>query len=282
MKKLKHSKFKNTGFLFEILTRQITTEILNNSEERAKRIVKEFFSAGKELSKELKLFHLLLNEKYNNDKNAEMFLNKVVEAHQRLNHAKLEREKYNLVKAINENFDSKSLMISPINDYKIIASIQKLFDANKLSISEIKDAVDSKITILEHITHNSKKSTSNSDQLVEFYKKQEKDLRLLTHKILIERFNEKYANLNAAQKELLAEYINNISNSSKFKEYYLSQTDKVIKILEGKLSKIKDTITKIKLNETINTLKKQKIGRQVSDSQLSALMMSYELIKELK
>lgn len=281
MKKLKHSKFKNTGFLFEILTRQITTEILNNNEERAKRIVKEFFSAGKELAKELKLYHLLLNEKYNSDKNAELFINKVTEAHRKLNHKKLEIEKYNLVKCIRENFDVKSLMTSPINNYKIIASIQKIFNANNMNVLEVKDAVDSKITLIEHISNKKNTEVSKQDELVEFYKKQQKDLRLLAYNILVERFNEKYSNLNSAQKALLSEYINNISNSDKFKKYYVEQLDKVIKILNGKKRVIKDTITTIKLNETINILKSQKIGNRIKDNQVSSLMLSYELIKEL-
>lgn len=282
MKKLKHSKFKNTGFLFEILTRQITTEVLNNSEEKAKRILQEFFSAGKELSKELKLFHLLLNEKYKTDKNAEIFIDKVVEAHQKLNFKKLESEKYNLVKSLKENFDVKSLMGSQVNNYKIIASIQKVFDANKMSILEVKEAVDSKITLIEHISNQVKNPKNDQSDLVEFYKKQEKDLRLLTYKILMERFNEKYSKLNTAQKNLLREYINNISNTSNFKSYYQTQLNKVVTVLTERKKSIKDKITLIKITETINTLKNQKISNRIKDNQVSALILSYELIKELR
>lgn len=282
MKKLKHSKFKNTGFLFEILTRQITTEVLNNSEEKAKKILQEFFSTGKELSKELKLFHLLLNEKYKTDKNAEMFIDKVVEAHQKLNFRKLESEKYNLVKSLKENFDVKSLMGSQVNNYKIIASIQKLFDANKMSILEVKEAVDSRITLIEHISNQVKNPKNDQSDLVEFYKKQEKDLRLLTYKILMERFNEKYSKLNTAQKNLLREYINNISNTSKFKDYYQTQLNKVVTVLTERKKSIKDKITLIKITETINTLKNQKISNRIKDNQVSALILSYELIKELR
>lgn len=282
MKKLKHSKFKNTGFLFEILTRQITTEVLNNSEEKAKRILQEFFSAGKELSKELKLFHLLLNEKYKTDKNAEIFIDKVVGAHQKLNFKKLESEKYNLVKSLKENFDVKSLMGSQVNNYKIIASIQKVFDANKMSILEVKEAVDSKITLIEHISNQVKNPKNDQSDLVEFYKKQEKDLRLLTYKILMERFNEKYSKLNTAQKNLLREYINNISNTSNFKSYYQTQLNKVVTVLTERKKSIKDKITLIKITETINTLKNQKISNRIKDNQVSALILSYELIKELR
>ena len=45
---------------------------------------------------------------------------------------------------------------------------------------------------------------------------------------------------------------------------------------------VKDKVTKIKLKETINVLRKTKIGRVVSDNQVSAMMIAYELISEIK
>ena len=84
MKKIKHSKFKNTGFLFELLTRQITLEILNGSEEKAKGIIKEFYGRGTELSKELRLFNLLINERYNTESTAEKFIDAILEAHTKI------------------------------------------------------------------------------------------------------------------------------------------------------------------------------------------------------
>ena len=119
------------------------------------------------------------------------------------------------------------------------------------------------------------------DKLVETYKKQEKDLRLLTYKILVETFNKKYTSLNNEQKSLLREYINNVTNTSKFNEYFESELIKTITTLHEMYKGMKDKITKIKLRETINVLKKQKIGKKITDEQVSALMMSYELIKEI-
>jgi len=65
MKKIKHSKFKNTGFIFELLVRQITSEIMSANKSVAEKILKEHFNSKKELSKELKLYQYLINEKYN-------------------------------------------------------------------------------------------------------------------------------------------------------------------------------------------------------------------------
>lgn len=283
MKKIKHSKFKNTGFLFELLTRQITLEILNGSEEKAKGIIKEFYGKGTELSKELRLSNLLIHEKYNTESKAEKFINAILEAHTKINYTKLQREKYNLVKSIKENFEIKNFLASPVTNYKILASVHKLFEAKSLNITDVKDVFDSKLTIVEHISSNSQSTLKQKeDKLVEEYKKQEKDLRLLTYKILVETFNKKYTNLDKSQKGLLKEYINNVTNTSKFNEYFESELIKTITELHSMYKSMKDKITKIKLRETINVLKKQKIGKKITDDQVSALMMSYELVKEIK
>ena len=281
MKKVRHSKFKNTGFLFEILTRQITLEVLNGGEEKAKEIVKEFFSGKTELAKELRLFNLLINEKYNSETKAEKFIDAILEAHTKINYSQLKREKFNLVKSIKETFEINNLLASPVTNYKILASVHKLFEGKKNDILEVKDVFNSKLTIIEHISNSTPSLKKKEEKLVEDYKKQEKDLRLLTYKILLESFNNKYTNLNSLQKGLLREYINNITNTSKFGEYFEKELISTITELHTMFKGMKDKITKIKLRETINVLKKQKLGKKITDEQVSALMMSYELIKEI-
>lgn len=282
MKKIRHSKFKNTGFLFELLTRQITLEVLNGGEEKSKEVIREFFGGKTELAKELRLFNLLINEKYNSETKAEKFIDAILEAHMKLDQKKLQREKYNLVKAIKESLDIDSFMSSPVTNYKVLASIHKLFEAKKMDVLDVKDVFDSKITVVEHISTSTPSIKQKEDKLVEEYKKQEKDLRLLTYKILVETFNKKYTNLNDDQKSLLREYINNVTNTSKFGEYFEKELIKTITELYDLYKGMKDKITKIKLRETINVLKKQKLGKKITDEQVSSLMLSYELIKEIK
>jgi len=280
MKKIKHSKFKNTGFLFELLTRQITLEILNNSPEKAKNIVSEFFGNGTELAKELRLFNLLINEKYNSENKAEKFIDAILDARTKLDEQKLTKQKYNLVKSIKENFEIDSFLSSPVTNYKVLASIHKLFEAKATNVLDVKDVFDSKLTLVEHVSTSTPSLKQKEDKLVEDYKKQEKDLRLLTYKILVESFNKKYTNLNESQKGLLREYINNVTNTSKFGEYYKGELKKVVTELHSMYTNMCDVVTKIKLKETINVLKKQKIGKKITDEQVSSLMLSYELIKE--
>ena len=286
MKRVKHSKFKNTGILFELLVRQITLEVLNgDTTEKAKKIVSEFFSPKTELNKELRLYELLMKEKYNSESRAEKFIDTVNEAHNRIDQKQLQREKYNLIKKINESFNMDEFLSSPISNYRVLASIYKIFESKRMNDYDVKDVFNSKITLIESIT--SKPSTlsskkGNTNQIVESYKKQDKDLRLLTYKILVETFNKKYSNLDENQKNLLREYINNLSNTTGFKSYVEKEIPSIVSELKTLSKDIKDKVTKIKLAETVSVLAKTKIGKVVSDNHVSSLMMSYELIKELK
>jgi hypothetical protein len=286
MKKIKHSKVKNTGVLFELLVRQITLEVLNGDKtENAKSIVKEFFASGTELNKELRLYDLLLKEKYNSESKAEMFVDTVSQAHSKLNEGKLVKEKYNLIKKINEKFELEQFLSSPITNYKVLASIYKVFESKNSENYDIKDIFNSKVTLIENIILRPpliKTNKTEDSKLIETYKQQDKDLRLLTYKILVETFNKKYTNLDEKQKGLLKEYINNMSNTTKFKDYLAVELPQIVKELKTIKSKISDKVTTIKLSETISVLEKMKIGKTVTDNNVSSIMLSYELIKELK
>ena len=285
MKKIKHSKFKNTGVLFELLVRQITLEVLNGDKtENAKNILKEFFSPNKELNKELRLYDILLKEKYSSETKADRLVETVCDAHAKLNQASLSKEKFNLIKEISAKFDIEQFLSSPISNYKVLASIYKVFESKRADGYDIKDIFNSKITLIENITSKPSIKTQPTEdkKLIETYKQQDKDLRLLTYKILVETFNKKYTNLDQNQKNLLREYINNISNTTKFKDYVAVELPKIIGELKSIQSKLSDKVTQIKLSETISVLEKIKIGKVVSDNQVSSIMLSYELIKELK
>ena len=285
MKKIKHSKFKNTGILFELLTRQITVEILDGDKTNiARKLVSEFFGKSKELNKELRLYELLTKERYNTEPRAEKFVDTVAEAYARLDRKKLEREKYNLVKSIKESFDLDKFFSSPISNYKLLASVYKVFESKITDNYDIKDAFNAKITIIENIIQKpvDENKKSKKDDLLEYYRNQEKDLRLLTYKILVETFNKKYTTLDERQKRLLKEYINNATNTSSFSDYLKKEIPTLVNEMKTLRNNIKDKVTEIKLTETISILERINVDKKVKDSQVSAMMIAYELVKELK
>jgi hypothetical protein len=285
MKKIKHSKFKNTGFIFELLVRQITSEIMSSNKSVAEKILKEHFNSKKELSKELKLYQYLINEKYNSEAKAEKFIDTVCEARKRLDEKKLTKEKYNLIKEIKETYNLDEFIKSSISNYKTLASIYKIFEVVTTNESyEPTDIVSSRFTIAENIINSSiqNKDVKIKDAVLEEYRKQDDDLRAVSYKILVESFNKKYKNLTEDQKGLLREYINNINNTGKLNEYVSNEASKLMNGLKEVGSSISDKVTKIKLAETIANIRKIKSVKKIKEQHLSALMMSYELLKELK
>jgi len=285
MKKIKHSKFKNTGFIFELLVRQITSEIMSADKSVAEKILKEHFNGKKELSKELKLYQYLINERYNSESKAEQFINTILEARKRLDEKKLTKEKYNLIKEIKETYNLDEFIKSSISNYKTLASIYKIFETVATDDQyDPTDIVSSRFTIAENIINSSiqNKDAKIKDAVLEEYRKQDEDLRAVSYKLLVESFNNKYKNLTNEQKGLLKEYINNINNTGKLNDYVGTEITNLVNNLKEVGSKISDKVTKIKLAETIANIKKIKSVKKIKEQHLSAMMMTYELLNELK
>jgi|TARA_B100000073_G_scaffold51791_1_gene38179 hypothetical protein len=279
----KHNKIKNTGILFELLTRQITVDVMNDSKNSpAIKILKEFFNEKTTLGREKELYSILSEKKYKNLNQAEILLEAVIKNRRKLSNRKLKNEKYNLIKRIKENYNVNDFFNSRISNYKVLASIYNVFELESAKdvIGPIEET-DSKISIIENIVGSEIKSNKKSQDLVESYQSQEQDVRLLTYQLLVDKFNKKYSNLNESQKNLLREYINNLSNTNSLREFIDTEVIKVQKALKSHLTKVDDKITKIKLTEAINHTDSAVGGKLVKDSHVVSLMRYYELVKEL-
>ena len=279
--KTKHSKIRNTGILFELLTRQITVDVLNNDKNgSAAKILKNFFNKNTELGKEYELYRVLTVENYKSETKANHLVNAVINARTKLNESSLKREKYNLIKEVRTNYDINNFFMARIPNYKVNASIYKLFSIKESTNPKIE--TESRFTIVENITRKRISDKKKENVMVEGYKKQEKDLRLLAYGILVEKFNKKYSSLSKNQRNLLKEYINNISNTNSLKEFIEAETIKVKKQLQSYLPQVTDKVTKIKLKEAVNQADTLMKGRIVEDKQVVTLMRYYQLVKELK
>ena len=274
---MKHNKIKNTGILFELLTRQITVDLMESDNSKAVDIVKKYFKHGTELGKEYELYKILAETKYNTETRAETLIDAVTSNRKKLNNTSIRREKYNLIKEIRSCYDEKDFFNTKINNYKVLASIYNLF-THREDIAPDK-YVTTKYTIVENITANSK--TSKTNKTYDYLKKQEKDLRILAYSTLVEKFNKKYSNLTEKQKTLIKEYINNISNTNKLREYVDSEVEEVKDTLKSQIKKVDDKVTQIKLTEVMNQIDGLKKGKIVSDKQVVSMMRYYQLIGEI-
>ena len=278
----KHNKIRNTGLLYEFLLRQITADVLNKDDKsKAISIVKSRFNETTELGKELALYNIVINKKFNNDAKADYFINEVIKERKKLNNSVLKREKYNLIKEIQSNYNLQKFTSSKVPNYKIYASTYKLFEfINSLSPDE---KTESFFNLVEHITTD-KNEIKLSETITNL--PDDEDLRILTYKTLLEKFNQKYTKLSGAQKNLLKEYINNISNTNSLKDTLQTIVSELKKDLKTHSKNLKDKVVKIKLKEAINSIDKfcgvDSKKSIVKDSHVLQTMRYLELVKEMK
>ena len=282
-RKLKHSKIKNTGILFELLTRQITADVLAGKSTKSVSILKKYFNETTELGKELELYKLLSEKHYQSEVRANDLLNVVITQRQKLSNSNLRREKYNLIKSIKENYNVTDFFDGRIPNYRILASIYNVFQSETTDEKFKTDhIVNSRFTVLENITSKKVDGKKIKDKVLSEYSKSDKDLRLLAYQILVDKFNKKYKTLDESQKSLLKNYINNVSNTNSLREYVDTEVSKIKKELKTHLPKVDDKITNIKLTESINQISNLTKGKVVDEKQVLTLMRYYELIKEIK
>jgi len=281
MRKVKHNKIRNTGLLFEFLLRQITSDVLNKDQNsKAVSIVKQRFNENTELGKELALYNILITKKFQSDSKADYFINEVMKTRSDLNNSILRREKYNLIKEIQSNYNLQKFMSSKVPNYKVFASIYKLFEYNTLSPDE---KTESFFNIVEHVTTEDK-----NVRLSETVRTlpDDEDLRILTYKTLLEKFNQKYTKLSGAQKNLLREYINNVSNTNSLKDTLKDIVRGLKEDLKQHSKNLKDKVVKIKMTEALKSINEfcglNDKSEIVKDEYVIQTMRYLELLKELK
>lgn len=279
---IKHNKLRNTGILFELLVRQITTDVMENKQHGAAvKLMREFFNSKKELGKELMLYRAFFNVQNISEQKAFQLLRLITEQRKTLNQNTLNIEKYLLIKEIKANFDLKEFFSARIPGYKIYASIYKTFDSS-VDITSIEELATSQFTIVEHLSgKTTNKQIKDNTELSSLVRGQNEDIRFLTYKILIEKFNEKYKGLDAPQKKLLQEYIYNISNTSKLKTFVHGESKRLVKEFKILSSIVRDKVIRIKLSEVVSQLEKIQTTQTIKENHMTALLIAYEILKEL-
>lgn len=277
--KLKHNKLRNTGLLFELLVRQITTDTLNNKESKAVDILKQSFN-NTHIAKEYKIYKALLGSKNLSEAKANVVIESAIEAHKKLNKKLLNNEKYKLISQIRENYNIEDFFKSKIDNYKTLASVYMLFEMHQTDSIDLESSVKYKFAIMEEICAGVK--DVKKDPIVEEFEKFDKGTKALVYKLMIQKFNEKYTQLNQNQKRLLKEYIGNISTPETFKEFVNEEFGRLKLKLNNLLPKITEEVRKIKIQEVVNIIKEVPAGKQVTDRDIENLLYFYELEKELE
>lgn len=282
MKKSSHNKIKNTIILFELLTRQVASDTLKGVEKSpALTIIKNHFKSNSALGKELVMYQTLVNESYKSKAKATSLMSTVVGLRKKLTNESLKKEKYELIREIKKHYDLAAFFNTKIQSYKLFASIYRVFEG--VSVARAAELVDSRFTIIEHLTRTKQKTAEDGSAIVlNEYKKQDQDVRLLAYQLMVDKFNAKYADLSPRQRNILKEYINNVSNTDNLREFMLKEAYALKLELQKQAKLVTDKVVKIKLNEAVGLMKKYEKTKSVKEHNVLSLLLYHELLKELR
>ena len=278
---IKHSKFRNTGILFEVVVRKITSETLSGKDSPAINILKKHF-VNTELGKEYKLYETIFKSKNLNNNKANTTLTTVLEQSKKLNRSRIRKEKYNLINELKNHYNVEDLFKTKMNDYKAQASLYTLVEAyNTDKLIDPNQIIDNKVTLLEYLTSKEVVRDNVKNSIIQEFKSQDKDIRTLTYHVMLEKFNDKYNDLNDKQKSILKEFIESVDNTSRLKEFYNSEVNLIKESIKSSISKVKSEVVKIKLNEVSSLIKELDKKTNIKSDHLVDLLQYHSLLEEL-
>ena len=279
---IKHSKYKNTGILFELLVRQITTDTLDGKDSPAKDILKKYFVKS-ELGREYKLYETLLKRTSLTEGKANVVVDTLIESSKILNRGAIKRQKYNLISEIQKHYDLNEFFNHKLPNYKIFAAFYTLLEiTNSQEITNLEQVINNKVTILEHLTAAKITEDKVRDEVMNEFEHSDKDVRLLAYKMVLENFNTKYDDLHPKQKLILKEYITSVDNTPRLREFYVNKINEIKEELTVLNQKTKNQTTKIKIDEINNLITPPAKNAKINDNDLVDLLQYYDLINELE
>jgi hypothetical protein len=278
---IKHSKFKNTGILFEVLVKRITADTLSGTNSPAIAILKEYF-VNTELGKEYKLYETVFKVKNIAEGKANVVLTTVVEASQKLNRTRLRKEKYNLIKELKKHYNVEDLFKTKLYDYKAQASLYTLFEIYATEkATDPNQIIDNKVTLLEHLTQSQVERGEVKDDVIEEFKSYDKDLRTLTYRVMLEKFNDKYSDLNPRQKNILKEFIESVDSTPQLREFYNREVKYIQNKLTVEMGKTSSPTVKIKLQEVFKLIQELDKRQSINNNHLVDLLQYHNLLEQL-
>jgi hypothetical protein len=279
---IKHSKYKNTGILFELLVRQITADTLSGKDSKATHILKKYF-VKTELGREYKLYESITKYKNLTEGKAEVVINSVIESSKNLNRGALKRQKYNLIQEISKHYNLEEFFQTKLSNYKSYAALYTLVEIyNSELLSTPDQIIVNKIAILENLTTKQVDKKKVEDDLMIEFQSYDKDLRILTYKVLLEKFNGKYASLNDNQKSVLKEFINSVDSTPKLRDFYNTKVVEIKEELTKLTKKVTDKATQIKLNEVNKMISPLGKTSNVGNDDLVNLLQYFALLEEIE
>lgn len=277
MASFKHSKYRNSGILFELLVRQTTADLIANRDSKAVKILKKYYT-NTELGKEYALYNNVITSPKLSESKAEMLISTIIEQYKKLNKESIQKLKYNLIKEIKASYDIDEFFKAKVNNYKTHAAIYNTLESQNTKDVDVRQVFLNKVVVLEHVTKSKLENMPVSKSIMEELMQEDKEIRLLTYKILVEKFNQKYNNLSGRQKDVLNNYIISISDTTKLNQYVNTQLTEIKSEIQAISKKVTDKVVKIKLDEVVKLI--QPVTK-IKDETIAGLLQYIDLIDEL-
>ena len=281
--KIKHSKFRNTGLIFELLVKQLAADTLSKKDSPSINIIRNYFTGRSSLAKEFKLYEFILKNNNITENKANAIISTITEISRKINQETLKKQKYNLISEIKKHYNVEEFFNIQVRDYKPLAALYCLLEAqNNSNLVDPDYLISNRTTILEHLTSGPVKVSDVKDNIIEEYSKYDKDLKLLTFKILLEKFNDKYKNLSDEQKNILREFITSVNSTTRLRNIINEELKKISSQVGKLVTKVKDDVVRIKLEEVSKAIKPISKTTKIDDTHLVNIMQYYDLLNELK
>jgi hypothetical protein len=262
--------------------RQITADTLKGGDSPAIDILKEYF-VKTSLGREYKLYESVLKSNVLNEGKANIVISTILESSKGFNRTSLKKQKYNLINEIKKHYNLDVFFGAKIKNYKELAALYTLIENhNTETNTNVDQVIDNKITLLEYLTKHEVNTKEVKEDVLKEFQTYDKDLRILTYKVLLEKFNNKYDNLSSEQKQVLKEFINSVDSAPGLRDFYNSKIHELKSTLNEEAKTIKDKATQIKITEVAKYLVELDKTAKVNNDNLVDLLQYYELVKEIK
>jgi len=218
--RFKHNKKRNTAFLYETLLKEMSKSVVKKEEGRKRAILsilKEFFSQGKMLRKELDLYKFLYETRKVDTYTAERIIQEARKDYLSLDMKEIFNTQTALINTVNKRL-GKDAFSAFVPNYRSLATISQIFN-NEMPAK-------SRVLLERKIISVMTASPKEESRMTSMPKVDD-----LAYKTFINKFNEKYSSdLLREQKDLLTRYIMSLSDNGIALKIFLNEEISRLKV----------------------------------------------------
>jgi len=268
----KHNKKRNTAFLFEVMVREVSEQILEENKSRREHLlelIKKYFGKDSILAEELQLYRDIYED---NSVTTNTLQNIVLESKRKfdkINKKNVFNKQTKLISEINKI--DKNIFNNFIKNYKVLASINQYFLEESLGSKEM---VSLKEQIVEFVIDEPEQSNGVLEEVDS-----------IVYRTFIDKFNNEYAELLSEQKELLQLYV--LSSSKDGKLSFACYLNEEIARLKQEVSssfelkEIKEDLYMKEKAETVIVMLEEFSTREIQENDFEKILMIQELVREI-